>query len=232
LSMAAAATLSLNCSDLPEAKYWARKARLHGRSKVVGLPVLSEIDNGDVDEFDMVAKEESHSWCCQVCTFRNHELISCCEVCNSEKGAQGSPNVGAKVPSIQPIPNQDWPALPEAWIDCDVSSVASSWMDVGAAQEHGDSDDDADMGFAVVEVTSTKAHSKPMLWSAVVGRSATAAVAPAAKVAVPPPLSRKPAVRTHNKKTEDEDPDEVLDELEARRMHGNSKQRHCRMRKR
>lgn len=116
--MAAAATLSLNCSDMPEVKFWACNAKMIGRSKGVGLPVLPGIMNEGDEDLEMPPKEQEHSWCCTTCTFRNHELVSRCEMCNTEKGA-----INMKVMVNASLTEQDhddqWPALPDAWkLDC------------------------------------------------------------------------------------------------------------------
>merc|ERR1719163_1106407 len=95
----------------------------------------------------------------------------------------------------------DWPPLPEvqdvadSWIDCDVSSVASSsWLDV-TCLDH-DTDDDSEGDTILVTASTLQAHAHapkqvaPPLWSAIVGRTAALAEAPIHGVAVPPPLYR------------------------------------------
>jgi len=224
--MATSASLSLNCSDLPEAQYWNSKAKTRGRGKAVfgPLPLLAE-SNEDSDEDNVVGEDQAQTWWhCQACTFRNNELLPRCEVCNTEKDAKGGVHGVVKAPLVQLTLNQHWPALPEAWADCDVSSVASSWLDVGAANEQAGFDEDSDFDesdVVLVHDTSVQAVAKPVLWSAVVGRNA--GMAPQCNVpvsaALMPPLSRRLGARA-KAVNEDEETDAALDELDTRRMIG------------
>jgi hypothetical protein len=179
-----------------------------------------------MDQFKGNPEEEPHSWWdCAACTFRNHELLLRCEVCNSEKGAPSCAKHIAQTPSIQAISGEasDWPALPEAWADCEVSSVASSWLDVGGANESASD-------VVIVDENSAKARVKPMLWSAIVKKNIETAPEPALVAPFAPSLRQKTPVAS-TEGTEVEDTDAVLDELESRRMFGNAKQRHCGARK-
>lgn len=225
--MAAAATCSLNLSDLPEAKFWACKAKATGRAKAVGLPMSPESLNQEDDNFEMPPKEEEHSWCCSACTFRNPELLFRCEMCNTEKGARS--NVNAEINTLSDSNDQvrddDWPALPDARTKCDVDavSIASSWLDIGEEDHAGSDEED----FLVVKA-------KPVLWSAVVGRSDVAVVPIAGKAAKAPLVYRKLAVEMCKKKAASTDGrrDEVWEELELRRTLRSAKQRRALTRRR
>merc|ERR1712071_331660 len=120
------------------------------------------------DIFALPEKEHSHSWCCRACTFRNHDLLTRCEICDQEKCAPGTAKESANVQLDQQTLGKDWPELSEAWTlaaDCDVASTASSWLDVGAVL-HADAEDDT---FVVVDDCSkSEAEAKPILWSAIV----------------------------------------------------------------
>lgn len=228
--MATSASLSLNCSDLPEAHYWNSKAKRNGRGKALfgPLPLLAE-GSEDSDEDNAVGEDHPQPlWFCQASTFRNKELLPCCEIRHAEKDAKGSVHEAIEGPFAQLILNQDWPALPEAWADCDVSSVASSWLDVGAANEQAGLNEESDFDesdIVLVHATSVQAVAKPVLWSAVVGRR-NAAMAPQFNVPLSasllPPLTRR--VDAQTKAVKEEEIDAALDELDARRMTGHTRQ--------
>jgi len=243
---------TLNCEDLPEAGMGLgrvpssfsnrNRSKRHGymafkpRMNSVGMPALSETQ----DEMECITDFEPHQWRCKACTLLNNALVSRCEVCETKRTdhvarvVQGNMQKCAAAPLIGSSPSLDWPALPEAWehadswIDCDVSSVASSWLDIGSTDDHA-VDDDADI---ILVTSSGGVHmqaSKPIgppLWSAIVGQAQDAAMLRVRDVAVPPAFSRRPFARPPTKsKEEDEhdDQDIALDVLHERRMHGTAK---------
>jgi len=134
---------------------------------------------------------------------------------------------------IASTPCLDWPALPEtlheaaeSWIDCDVSSVASSWLDIGfAADEQIGDADEADV--VLINGSTDGKPPKPagaLLWSSIVG-CALASAAPRVASVIMPPLSRKDAVRTRATAVHADERDIDLDELDARRMIGTKNHR-------
>jgi len=242
---------SLNCDDLPDVNVWplriskprrnlpdvkTRSSRISKpRRKRVELPAVTEISQDSDTEN---AQEQPQTWWrCEACTFLNNVLLPCCEVCTVKRGQAGVMHAQAAVEHtskallIGSTPWLDWPALPgtihgpaESWIDCDVSSVASSWLDIGLASEQIADADEA--GIVLISDFNTYEHaSKPTapLWSAVVG-SAPASVAHSV-VAVTPPLSRKVADRTCTTPLDENERDIDLDELDARRMIGTMRHR-------
>lgn len=224
----------LNCDDLPEASVWPRKNRtskLHG--KYVGLPVVSEMPGESGDEF--LADEPlrtSKLWQCEACTLLNHDNRSFCEACNGPKSRTCSDSQEKQgnnsADLLSSMPSLDWPALPtkqfpeeesvESWIDCEVSSVASSWIDVGDMDEHLDNIDSGTVN--VTATTDDSLAKKTPSWSAIIGKSRGAG----GKMAVmSPPAFRQPLARKCPKVVEVEDQDVLLNELETRRMNGNGK---------
>jgi len=243
---------TLNCDDIPEASRWgtgrAPVARFRGakvdkswkpRMKIVGLPAVSETGNGDSDDnypdWDEPQPEKVAPPLC-TCTLLNQALFPCSKACrwHQSKGVatkmHGYDLDANEVPVISSAPSLDWPALPEvweaaeSWVDCDVSSVASSWLEVGGADQQPDSDDDSEFDIILVSDTGVQPRkpSGPLPWAAIVGTNAGASRAPACGVAKLPPMSRQPVVKTRTKSTEeDEDPDVDGYPRHTRRMLGN-----------
>jgi len=226
--------MSLNCDDLPEVNVWPRKnkmsiSRIHG--KAIGLPILVEAENEAGDE--MPAEESARYWQCPACTLLNQDYRLCCEACNAARSStlarsqdQQDNNSEQAFVNVS-APSLDWPALPpkgfpmrdvaESWIDCEVSSVASSWIDVGGVDEQLDDDD---IGAVVVaELAEESKPAKIPLWSAIVGSKADA-TACAVPATVASTLSRRPPVRRCPKVYETEEENSLLEHLEARRMSG------------
>jgi len=165
-------------------------------------------------------------------------LLPRCETCETELSpgvATSTSDITGKVNQallITSTPSHDWPALPEgrlpveeaanSWVDCDVSSVASSWLDIGAAEEHADNEDEVVFVDAAGAAACTLQPVPAVpLWSAIVGRQAGTATVPHATGLLQPPLSRKRDVKARTETAAEEDQQDVdLDELEARRMLG------------
>lgn len=240
----------LNCDDLPEANQFGfRKLKVVDRHKHCGklqkprtklrvLPVVPEIGNEDSEDCNL--QNEAFSWRCDPCTLTNKDLLHCWEVWDENSNKISTKNASqalsvAQVPLIGVNPSLDWPPLPEAWevadswIDCDISSIASSWLDVDCADDVADDDDnEADMILVSDSAVKTKPlkSAGPPSWSAIVGNSPSVAKAPIEGVAVPPPISRQPAVRRRTKCKDEED---YLDTetacLDARRASGSGHHR-------
>jgi len=221
----------MNCEDVPEAKMVGgsgplsrrlgfRNDRAKFRVKSLPLPVLAEAGDDDA----LCSSVQCGSpWSCHVCTFFN----SACELCAMcEAPADGSVIVGNSTEmslevkannSEMPLPMKeiDWPTLKEAadsFVDCEISSTASSWLEIGGAwEEDGD-----------ITILQIPQQPRPQSWAArakVIAASGPPAMLPAAGFVVPP-LQKAPAVK--EVKCEDtemkEDDDWDLHCLEDRRL--------------
>lgn len=246
--------LHLNCEDLPEAgifplgrgptayKNWTtipRTRSLHRnpknskpRKKLVGLPVVSEVEN-DSSNLHMI-DVESQQWSCKSCTLLNSNLLSRCEACDRSRTDNAVQLHQQELPEA-PSPGTfslDWPALPDAsdvadtWIDCDVSSVGSSWLDIAGADGHCTDDNESDIVLVGASAAQTQV-SEPASWSAIVGKTEMPNIAIIRRVPVPP--FRRLSNRTRAKSAENEgaewdddsdDDDVALDVLHERRMNG------------
>jgi len=221
------------------------------RTKLRVLPAVSETGRTrttirrqyeasyeDSEEYNI--QHEPSPWRCDACTLTNNALLPCCEVCGADRTKIGAKNATqacsvAQVPLIAATPSLDWPPLPEAWevadswIDCDISSITSSWLDVDCADDIANDDDaEADIILVSDSAVQTKPSKSagPPSWSAIVGNSPSIAKAPIQGVAVPPPISRQPAVRKHTKRLDEEDYlDTETDCLDARRVSGSGHHR-------
>jgi len=226
--------------------------------KPIGFPTLSKITDVSEDEDEDESKQSMDQWLgeqwqCQACTFRNHEMLARCEMCETERGgtigeliAMNGSTCGSDWPGLSDpeLPTQQHGEAADSWRDCDVSSVASSWLDIGALDDHSDIDDVSSVASSWVDVCASDdcADSIPAslsvanvqmpepgkapLWSAIVGCHAGTANVPSAAVAVPPPLWHKPDMKSRTKASEKEHHGEVdLDEFEIRQMIGTKNHR-------
>jgi hypothetical protein len=188
-------------------------------------------EESEEDEL-MVSHEEqsldgNHSWACQACTFLNNDLLQQCEVCDTNrhgivKDHSEQPSHSVEPPSLNEC--NDWPSLEEACMNvfiCDVSSIASSWVEVPCIDE---SDEDVEDFIVVSDVPSTKikAEEKCVSWSARVASVASIGDAPKLPVAgvLMPPLSKKHDVQKRRKEDNEmmESCDWDLEDLEVRRL--------------
>merc|ERR1712096_363966 len=105
----------------------------------------------DVEETTPEAVEAP--WPCIQCTFLNAGALRVCEMCNLPWGTVAlATSVALSAEALRdnfhavslPSPEGDiddvWPALADAvdtsWVRCEVSSVGSSWLDMGDALEN------------------------------------------------------------------------------------------------
>jgi len=225
----------LNCDDCPEAG--AGDCRQQSRSKVRlepwSLPALLEASAEANEECEREpagpAEAEGAQWSCPACTFLNCSLMNTCEVCETEKFAKPPKDVpawrdpalaGEDRPALQSRPVDDWPSLAEAadnWVSCEISSVASSWVDIEVAEAFPE-DDDA----SAIIVSSATAPAPTTSWAAKAGAAAgpgAPAKAPMRRTGAPPLAFRAPATRQDRPEREDEDEeDPMLTCLEDRRL--------------
>jgi len=226
----ALARLFVNCQDVPEASLvggsgpLSRRLGYRGnrknRVKSLPLPVLAE---GGDDDALCSSVQLGSSWSCRKCTFFN-SACEFCAMCEAPADDSAAVNDSAEMFSEDsainsamavPMKDMDWPTIQEAvesFVDCDISSVASSWLEVGEGwEEEGD-------------LVILKMPQQPATQSWAARAKVIAGAGPAATVAVAgfvgPPLQKACAIkgaRTQEKETQgDEDWD--LDCLEARRL--------------
>uniref|UniRef100_A0A7S4SBG2 RanBP2-type domain-containing protein n=1 Tax=Alexandrium monilatum TaxID=311494 RepID=A0A7S4SBG2_9DINO len=237
----------LNFDDLPEAllhgRGGLRRCRGMGmlavaprpRVKSLGLPRLDEghaAEEGECAlawEAEAEVKEDSQ-WSCIACTFLNSGLLGACEMCQTQREIQPPKDLPAgRVPDgdedwpvLQPTPG-DGRSLPEemdSWVDCEVSSVGSSWLDIDSVQA-----DQAEDAGLVLASSAPQALTAPEVVTWATKARAAAGPGPAARAPVPraavPPARRAPQARQvrparEEGEAEEEDPD--LLELEERRL--------------
>jgi hypothetical protein len=189
------------------------------------LPALLE-DDIDGIHSAQDSEEKSLPWSCSACTFTNSGWLQRCEMCGNLgsgnlKDAAQSTAVEMEDRSSEEKawdPEQEWPSLSEAihaFVDCEVSSVGSSWLDIGDADGiHCDGD--------VFLVNSSESLPAEISWAAraksiaAVGRVASLPVSGV----VAPPLRKIPP-RSANKVKEMAPLDDVdwdLESLENRRL--------------
>jgi len=195
------------------------------------LPALLEDNIDGVRNIDGVhsaqdSEEKTLPWSCSSCTFAKSGLLQRCEMCGSL--ASGKLKDAAQSTAVE-IENrsseekawdaeQDWPSLSEAihaFVDCEVSSVGSSWLDIGDADGiYCDGD--------VILVNSSESRPRETSWAA--RAKSIAAVGPVASLpvsgVVAPPLQKLPPRRA-NKVKESAPLDDVdwdLEGLENRRL--------------
>jgi hypothetical protein len=159
------------------------------------LPALLE-DNIDGVHSAQASEEKTLPWSCSSCTFANSGWLQLCEMCGNLasgelKDAARSTAVEIKDRSSEEKAwdaEQDWPSLSEAihaFVDCEVSSVGSSWLDIGdAVAIHCDGD--------VILVNSSESLPPETSWAA--RAKSIAAVGPVTSLpvsgVVAPPLQK------------------------------------------
>lgn len=234
---------NLNCTDLPEAllvggsappsrRLGYRNDRAKFRVKSLVLPTLPE----DVIEVNDEASSEQalSSWPCPSCTFMNSGWLLKCEVCETPHSDapvsieaftecavdEAISNAHCGIETGEDICTKDmWPSLTEAthaFLDCEVSSVGSSWQDIGDAVEFEDDDCDA------LVVNPSHQPTVPLTWAAhakAIAASGPAASIPAAGF-VAPPMKRAQLKKVGILKDVDalDDINYELDGLEDRRL--------------
>jgi hypothetical protein len=218
---------TLNVIDLPEALMPAAGRPL---PKTLPLPVLSE--DGEVEDniIQAVPHEANLEWACQVCTFVNCGLLQHCEMCNTEKGVTQPLEECAANTSVPLKFNDDWPSLDgavDAWETCEISSIASSWLDIGDMGEDLEGVDFED-GVVLLGYAPVSGHAPPevLSWSARVAMTASKADSsktPCAHIMLPSAWHRPSVKQQHRNaikvaKDEEDVQDVALDILEERRL--------------
>jgi len=221
----------VNCEDVPETymvggsgplsrRLGFRNDRAKFRVKSLPLPVLAEA--GDDDELCSSVQGGSPGSCRILWSFNS--ACELCAMCEAPAGGSATAANSTEVSSEVKANNSemslamkefDWPTLKEAadsFVDCEISSTASSWLEIGAAwEEDGD-----------IVVLQLPQQPRPQSWAArakVIAASGLPAMLPAAGF-VAPPLQKAFAVK--EVKSEDtelkEDDDWDLHSLEDRRL--------------
>jgi hypothetical protein len=115
------------------------------------LPALLE-DNIDGVHSAQDSEEKSLPWSCSSCTFTNSGWLQRCEMCGNLASGKLKDAAQSTAIEMEDRPSeekawdaeQEWPSLIEAihaFADCEVSSVGSSWLDIGDADAiHCDGD--------------------------------------------------------------------------------------------
>lgn len=203
--------------------------------RVLGAPMAAAMQpvpehmnayNGDWNSTDDCHAECELPWACSQCTFLNAGALKACEMCERPANRPVvEPSIGEQVSQVADrlLGNgcdSAWPRLAEAdttsWIDCDVSSVASSWLDVGTFEEVDDDDGSSSLasficvdtarGPASTSDVSAAASTRFLSWAE---RATTAADASGGVVNAPqmraPPLVQRQRQRVTVKSEENED---------------------------
>lgn len=223
-----------------------RSDRAKFRVKSLAVPMLPEglvqmstlVADDGVEAYCSTALsgQFSSSWACPACTFLNSTWLKRCEICNTpvdsltpltgtslESAAQNTA-AAARSNTNADGEHHDWPSLQEAassFVDCEISSVGSSWLNVADAEAVVDDESD------VLVVNPPEEFAQLQSWAA--RAKSIAAFGPAVSIpaagVVAPPLQRVQAPKegtAEEAETSAEMPSEVhseLDALENRRLH-------------
>lgn len=213
-------------------RYRYRDDRAKFRVKSLALPTLPE-DYIEEEKHEVSPDHDPSSWPCSVCTFINSGWLLKCEVCETPcvnavaKREVPSEDVNG-VDTMQEngeteerlcTKSDNWPSLTEAvhsFIDCEVSSLASSWQDLGEVANVEDDDSD------VIIVNASHQSLEPVSWAALaksIAASGPVVSLPAAGVTAPPlkGFQLKQARRRKDVDVQSE-ADWELDALEDRRL--------------
>jgi len=209
-------------------RYSDNRAKFHMKS--LPLPSLDETDDQDILP---PSNLQVLPWTCLVCTFVNMGEVACCEMCESPANTRPDSSsqrfrehtAACSIASPKAVYNTaskscegGWPSLPEAvhsFVECEVASVGSSWLDLG--DEEGDVVEDGD-----ILILKAVDQPTPQSWADRAKRIASQgpAVAIPAVGVLPPPLMLT-EIRKHVKVNESGilgDDNWDLDCLEGRRM--------------
>jgi len=232
----------LNFGDIPEAslpaarqhaqRVGARQVPGRHRVKTISLPLFQEDIDDEEQEREVVQSEEveDKTWSCAACTFLNSGLLDYCEVCQLERGAVPKDmtiQLSTSQALLSAVPEDSWPSLEdsaESWVNCDISSVASSWLDVGCAEACIEEDgEESGTGALLVSAAAAQAATAPatLSWAARVGAlGGPPPVAPAQgrRMAGSPLVCRAPVAR-RGQQAEEEGEDLDLLELLDRRLY-------------
>jgi len=167
---------ALNWNDAPEATIAnTRRGRsgdrfrsqaFRGDRRLPGTvlqPLLEELATecaaGPVSEG--VSDAEESSWACRSCTFENAAAMPVCEMCGHpaasapQRRPPQPPFEQALAEPLADTGSRSWPALAAAadasWDLAEVSSVASSWLDVADLGELAGAEAADDAGFVLVQ---------------------------------------------------------------------------------
>jgi len=200
------------------------------QTKSLPLPSLDERDDSDtLPPSDM----QVLPWTCPACTFVNMGELKSCEMCETpanttlDSSSQQvrkhnvASSIDAPKEAHQAALNNfegGWPSLPEAvhsFVDCEVSSVGSSWLDLG--DEEDDVVEDGD-----ILILKAPEQPAPQSWAdraKHVASQVPAVAIPAVGLLLRPRM--RPEIRKHAKVYESAilgDDNWDLDCLEGRRM--------------
>jgi len=97
------------------------------------VPEDAELE--EVEELPNASLPEgtAEPWACNACTYMNRNNLNVCAMCETGKAEHAEQSVGEYVQVQNMQSSDDWPSLQEAYEgyeNCELSSVASSWLDV------------------------------------------------------------------------------------------------------
>jgi hypothetical protein len=227
----------VNYEDLPESsliggsgplsrRVGYRSDRAKFRMKSLVPPIVPEALEED-DGVVLWSQQHLVPWSCSVCTFLNSDEQEVCEMCAApvpsivtiESEASWENISAPPIISDRPLPtamqNDEWPSLQEAidsFVDCEVSSMGSSWLDVDGVTGVDDGD---------IHVVNPLKQT-PKSWAArakAVASHGPAATIPAAGVVAPPWQKAQTRKQDTAKQVESVDDNNwELDCLEERRL--------------
>jgi hypothetical protein len=207
---------------LPEAA--SRKDKAASRKENILINAMDPIDEvSEVHELDLQAEDrasEKHDL-----DLRGADYASDCD----QPWKYSDLSIFASEPNRDTDMNgsfrcDDWPSLEDAcenWQMCDVSSVASSWLEIPCNNDESDEDLEGVIVLPSVVSTKTDGEEKCTSWSARVASTLVIGDAPKipAAGALMPPLFQKRVVQKRHKHSEtSEECNWELEDLELRRL--------------
>lgn len=250
---------TLNTVDLPEAgitySYQQRScgrptharrgvrrtgAKVAANAGLLFVPECSELVAFDLAEIGCSTSSEAElQWQCSACTFLNASAMPSCEVCGTPKQQRSTCIQITTAIEQMPPHEQDvasWPSLAEAvdksFAFCEVSSVGSSWLEIGETGEDLIDDETCSVtSFLVLDDASALSQSKSSPPPTASSWAARLAQTPGLVGPRRPPMRMPPLIGKTQEQREadvirkfeahfaDEMADGDLDELQVRRQH-------------
>lgn len=225
-----------NTLDLPDIGLAGTRAgKSRGLSRKQGRRSALELvpEDYELSGSEETGDEEAEApWECAACTFSNAGAMPSCEMCAKPRSGPSIARRALRAASAEKGISSDadadaWPSLLEAtdksWTLCEVSSVGSSWLDVGDTGQPAEDDDvtSSSVSFLVLgEVPASEPAAGSWAALAAAGPRPRTSEPPAAPA---PPLwheRRKGCGAAVSEKSKDAAVDAgELGELEERRLH-------------
>jgi hypothetical protein len=219
---------SLNYEDLPEVASKKEKVNIPAEDPVNELLEEPELDL----RVDNEASDGRAQWECHACSFLNSDLLWQCEMCDTTRCGnlkktllQSSESMG-HAEQNGTFCSDDWPSLEEAcnsWQLCDVSSIASSWLEVPCINDESDGDLEGVIILPNAHPRKTEGGENCESWSlraASIVSIGDAPKIPAAGVLMPPVFQKRAVHKRPKLDDIIEERDWDLEGLETRRLRG------------